>query len=221
MIFKPSGTCSYDSTQVTEGKNIYYYLLDKNSNLELKQGTQVLLQKYEANVEIVEELGDSFKKVGLCFSKSYNKEDIINPQITYTLTTLYGFKEGELVDSLLIGINSSSVAQFNLKPKGITLISPKLIDGEVVYPDEPGLFIGDLSSIDLSGRYKGYGLIGDNVYLNGTLTTKVKGVSNSTYAGVNTTTGVASKKFGDFEKIVFWAGAENEKILQFKKHPSK
>ena len=180
MIFKPSGTCSYDSTQVIEGKKIYYYLLDKNSNLELKQGTQVLLQKYEANVEIVEELGDSFKKVGLCFSKSYNEEDIINPQITYTLTTLYGFKEGELVDSLLIGINSSSVAQFNLKPKGITLISPKLIDGEVVYPDEPGLFIGDLSSIDLSGRYKGYGLIGDNVYLNGTLTTKVKGVSNFT-----------------------------------------
>lgn len=219
MIFKPSGTCSYDSTQVTEGKNIYYYLLDKNSNLELEQGTQVLLQKYEANVEIVEELGDSFKKVGLCFSKSYNEEDIINPQITYTLTTLYGFKEGELVDSLLIGINSSNVAQFNLKPKGITLISPKLIDGEVVYPDEPGLFIGDLSSIDLSGRYKGYGLIGDNVYLNGTLTTKVKGVSNSTYAGVNTTTGVASKKFGDFEKIVFWAGAENEKDTSIQEAP--
>lgn len=75
-------------------------------------------------------------------------------------------------------------------------------------------FLGDLNGLNNSfqmfgGELTGYGLVGDNVFLQGSLTTVVPPNSEDyTYAGVNTTTGVAATIFdNDTSPIVFWAGA--------------
>ena len=67
----------------------------------------------------------------------------------------------------------------------------------------------------------GYGLYGDNVFLNGTLTTKVPNNGQSTYAGVNTVSGVSYTigKHDDEEKIVFWAGATGKEDTQIQASP--
>ena len=83
--------------------------------------------------------------------------------------------------------------------------------------ETPVLFMGKLESIAKSG----YGLFGDNVYLNGTLTTKVGEGSQYTYAGVNTTSNVISNENGanDGGYITFWAGALGEDDSSIQKAP--
>lgn len=99
-------------------------------------------------------------------------------------------------------------------------ITTDFISGEVyeqtIEYEKPKLYLGELSQVD--SVYSGYGLYADNVFLNGSLTTKV---GESSYAGVNTLNGVAATAFEsgfvkrdvppgiDKSKIVFWAGAES------------
>ena len=86
--------------------------------------------------------------------------------------------------------------------------------------DAPGanLFLGDLNQYNTN--YSGYGLFSDNVYLNGSLTTKVTTIDENenetaaTYAGVNTLSSANATQFDhwkDESKIVFWAGASSTK----------
>lgn len=143
-------------------------------------------------------------------------------------------------NDLIIGINSSSVGKGYLKPRGFTITDfnvPRyrlitsdsrflitsdengqvlVIDqGEMTIADNPKVFLGDLDAAgikfgDEGTTTKGYGLYSENVYLTGSLTTKVTTGSSSTYAGVNTLNGATANKFGieDTSKIVFWAGSE-------------
>lgn len=78
--------------------------------------------------------------------------------------------------SLIFGINSgnSKIADNLIYPRGLTINK---------YGNEklPSLFLGDLTS--LGNSYSGYGLYSDNVYLNGSLTTRI---NDNSYAGVNT-----------------------------------
>jgi hypothetical protein len=65
------------------------------------------------------------------------------------------------------------------------------------------LVLGELNEIEGAS---GIGLYAENVFLNGTLTTKVR---EGSYAGVNTISGAQASKFGDTDRsrIVFWAGS--------------
>lgn len=120
-----------------------------------------------------------------------------------------------LSDNLIIGVNSTSSYAPFLYPRGITFIVPDaLVSGEASNVTQaPNLFLGDLSSlagregvdINFQTNQSTYGLYGDNVFLKGTLTTKVGADS---YAGINTING-ATSTFTDHthERIVFWAGA--------------
>ena len=64
----------------------------------------------------------------------------------------------------------------------------------------------------------GYGLFAENVFLNGTLTTKL---GTNQYAGVNTLNGAIANKFGDEDKskIVFWAGSNSNSNEDIAKAP--
>jgi hypothetical protein len=105
-----------------------------------------------------------------------------------------------------------------LAPKALSFTEIEYSE-EAGYPilkEKPSLVIGDLKGVE---NYEGFGLYGENVYLNGTLTTKVGGNSDSsTYAGVNTISGVTATKFKEYgittgkneydtSRIVFWGGA--------------
>lgn len=130
-------------------------------------------------------------------------------------------KNGNLVNSIknryigetfLMGINAGNVGtgwEGRVLPKGLTITS---LREEL---RKPKLFLGELNQIG----YSGFGLYADNVFLNGSLTTKVE---ENSYAGVNTLDGTNAIAFGtdfkgrgvpndiDTSKIVFWAGAKSK-----------
>jgi hypothetical protein len=138
--------------------------------------------------------------------KSKNELIIEDELLINSIRNLY-----TLQDDILIGINSgrSRVGiDGKILPRGLTLTSQK----ETI----PKLYLGDLSQV--GSDYSGYGLYADNVFLNGSLTTKV---GENSYAGVNTLNGVFATAFSegfekkeaptgaDVSKIVFWAGADS------------
>lgn len=113
---------------------------------------------------------------------------------------------------IIIGVNSTDVNAGFLSYQGIT-ISEVYKEGNNIKNDIKA-FLGNLQSLNIQG-VTGYGLYGSNVYLTGSLTTQVQGLTTS-YAGINTLNGANATKFdNDTSKIVFWAGSEgitNEQI---------
>ena len=217
MFFKPS----YSGTSVSSTNTETIFTVEETG---LTVGDHVIVNGQEGDVTTVEQTKVTIS--GVKFGE--NK--------TVTIIKLYNNKlvDGaiNLTDNLLIGVNSlrAELSQNGTVGKnedchlfrgGLTVTLPtvvtKTIDtGEtqtvVEYPNKPNLFIGDLYPI--TGK-PGYGLYGDNVYLNGTLTTKVKSDKSPTYAGVNTIDGydVDENLFKDkdaSQKIVFWAGSIGE-----------
>ena len=226
MFFKPS----YSGTSVSSTNTETIFTVEETG---LTVGDHVIVNGQEGDVTTVEQTKVTIS--GVKFGE--NK--------TVTIIKLYNNKlvDGaiNLTDNLLIGVNSlrAELSQNGTVGKnedchlfrgGLTVTLPtvvtKTIDtGEtqtvVEYPSKPNLFIGDLYPI--TGK-PGYGLYGDNVYLNGTLTTKVKSDNSPTYAGVNTIDGynVDENLFKDkdaSQKIVFWAGSIGEDKLSVQKAP--
>lgn len=137
-----------------------------------------------------------------------------------TIVKLYSYNDDVISDDLLIGVNSHSLSNGSLPydqhlfKEGFTFTSPEIKDGEIVYPDMPKLFMGNLAAI---GR-QGYGLYADNVYLNGTVTTILANEGKKTYAGINTISGYSLESSPD-DKIVFWAGAAGEEESDVRSSP--
>lgn len=217
MFFKPS----YSGTSVSSTNTETIFAVEETG---LIIGDHVIVNGQEGDVTTVEQTKVTIS--GVKFGE--NK--------TVTIIKLYNNKlvDGaiNLTDNLLIGVNSLRAEQSqnettgknqdcHLFRGGLTVTLPTVVTetigtGEtqtvVKYPNKPNLFIGDLHPI--TGK-PGYGLYGDNVYLNGTLTTKVKSDKSPTYAGVNTIDGydVDENLFKDkdaSQKIVFWAGSIDE-----------
>ena len=231
MFFKPSysGTSVSGSSPSTDTKTIFIV-----EEAGLNVGDHVIVNGQEGDVTTVEE------KTKITISGVKFEENK-----TVTIIKLYNnnLVDGtiNLTDNLLIGVNSLRAEESqnetigknedcHLFRGGLTVTLPSVITktldtGEtqtvVEYPSKPNLFIGDLHPI--TGK-PGYGLYGDNVYLNGTLTTKVKSDGSPTYAGVNTIDGY-SVEDGLFthddktQKIVFWAGSKSEKEVDIQNAP--
>ena len=64
----------------------------------------------------------------------------------------------------------------------------------------------------------GLGLYADNVFLNGSLTTKV---DNDSYAGINTIGEATATVFGnkDNSRIIFWAGSASSTNIDIQESP--
>lgn len=227
MFFKPS----YSGTSISSTDTETVFIVEETG---LKIGDHVIVNGQEGKVTAVEQ------ETKITISGVKFKENK-----TVSIIRLYNnsLVDGKinLTDNLLIGVNSLRAEQSqdgtigknedcHLFRGGLTVTLPtvvtKTIDtGEtqtvVEYPNKPNLFIGDLYPI--TGK-PGYGLYGDNVYLNGTLTTKVKSDNSPTYAGVNTIDGynVNENLFKDkdaSQKIVFWAGSIGEDKLSVQQAP--
>lgn len=197
-----------------------------NNNLEFSE-TCSITKLYSSTTSINYTLTtDSTPLLGKIYYK-LNGNDYI--EVSFTEGESFG--EGQyyekqvhttLDDSVLIGISSiepnsmnSIATDCHLFRSGLTVTAPKISsEGKVSYPKIPNLFLGDLTAIGKSG----YGLYGDNVYLNGTLTTQVPSEGLPTYAGVNTLSGV-QKDDNDTQKIVFWAGSSSDKAEAIREAP--
>lgn len=217
MFFKPS----YSGTSISSMKTETTFIVEE---IGLTVGDHVIVNGQEGDVTTVEQTKVTISGV------KFEKDKTVSIIKLYNNSLVDG--KTNLTDNLLIGVNSLRAEQSqggtvgknedcHLFRGGLTVTLPtvvtKTIDtGEtqtvVEYPNKPNLFIGDLYPI--TGK-PGYGLYGDNVYLNGTLTTKVKSDKSPTYAGVNTIDGynVDENLFKDkdaSQKIVFWAGSIGE-----------
>lgn len=209
-IFKPSFSANFVNQGPSED-GTYKVILELDSDrIDLQVDDVVLVNKYEGKIIEINN-----KEITI----QTNDKDLEFSNETLTIVKLYHINKDSnsnltgLSNSLLIGINSTEnndsiiTTDCHLFRSGITITAPIIENSEIIYPDVPNLFIGDLSSI--KPGYSGYGLYGDNVFLNGTLTTKVPSDNNPTYAGINTITGVSSKQ-DPSEKIVFWAGSVDD-----------
>lgn len=164
--------------------------------------------------------------------------------VTLSTNVSYGGNLISLIDigvekDLIIGINSANTSNSFLKPRGITVSEFNLgeDDSSTKYIDEninPKVFLGDLdtSNIDFSetgvpSKARGFGLYSENVYLTGSLTTKVNSSNNNaTFAGVNTLDGTPatvfvdhSYEYQDASAIVFWAGSAGTSPREIQEAP--
>lgn len=209
-IFKPSFSANFVSQGLSED-GTYKVILELDSDrIDLQVDDVVLVNKYEGKIIEINN-----KEITI----QTNDTELEFSNETLTIVKLYHINKDSnsnligLSNSLLIGINSTEnndsiiTTDCHLFRSGITITAPLIEGSEIIYPKVPNLFIGDLSSI--KPGYSGYGLYGDNVFLNGTLTTKVPSDNNPTYAGINTITGVSSGQ-DPSEKIVFWAGSVDD-----------
>lgn len=226
MIFKPSFNAHYIENNNSD-KIVYEFELENyDGDIKLNVEDVILVNKEEGIITSVEG-----SKIFVTFSsEKIERKSFIGK--TLSIIKLYNIenendKIKDIKNKLLIGVNSNEVngeviaQDCHLFRGGLTVTAP-IIKGteskiEIKYPDKPNLFIGDLSGIGEAG----YGLYGDNVFLNGTLTTKVPNNGQSTYAGVNTVSGVSYTigKHNDEEKIVFWAGATGKEDAQIQASP--
>ena len=104
-------------------------------------------------------------------------------------------------------------------------------DGRIDTSQNPKVFLGDLDKSGINFMsdeitHKGFGLYSENVYLTGSLTTKVVSSSGPTFAGVNTLNGASATKFigesgavDDTSKIVFWAGSASTANADIQQSP--
>ena len=209
-IFKPSFSANLVSQGLSEDGTYKLILEVDNDRIDLQVDDVVFVNKYEGKIIEINN-----KEITI----QTNNTELEFSNETLTIVKLYHINKDSnsnligLSNSLLIGINSTEnndsiiTTDCHLFRSGITITAPIIENSEIIYPDVPNLFIGDLSSI--KPGYSGYGLYGDNVFLNGTLTTKVPSDNNPTYAGINTITGVSSRQ-DPSEKIVFWAGSVDD-----------
>lgn len=226
MFFKPS----YSGTSISSTNTETVFIVEETG---LKIGDHVIVNGQEGDVTTIEQTRVTISGV------KFEKDKTVSIIKLYNNSLVDG--KINLTDNLLIGVNSLRAEQSqdgtvgknedcHLFRGGLTVTLPSVVTktigtGEtqtiVEYPNKPNLFIGDLYPI--TGK-PGYGLYGDNVYLNGTLTTKVKSDNSPTYAGVNTIDGynVDENLFKDkdnSQKIVFWAGAIGEDKLSVQQAP--
>lgn len=226
MFFKPS----YSGTSISSTDTETVFTVEETG---LKIGDHVIVNGQEGDVTTIEQTRVTISGV------KFEKDKTVSIIKLYNNSLVDG--KINLTDNLLIGVNSLRAEQLrdgtvgknedcHLFRGGLTVTLPTVVtktinSGEtqtiVEYPNKPNLFIGDLYPI--TGK-PGYGLYGDNVYLNGTLTTKVKSDNSPTYAGVNTIDGynVDENLFKDkdnSQKIVFWAGAIGEDKLSVQQAP--
>lgn len=226
MFFKPS----YSGTSISSTDTETVFIVEETG---LKIGDHVIVNGQEGDVTTIEQTRVTISGV------KFEKDKTVSIIKLYNNSLVDG--KINLTDNLLIGVNSLRAEQLqdgtvgknedcHLFRGGLTVTLPTIVtktinSGEtqtiVEYPNKPNLFIGDLYPI--TGK-PGYGLYGDNVYLNGTLTTKVKSDNSPTYAGVNTIDGynVDENLFKDkdnSQKIVFWAGAIGEDKLSVQQAP--
>lgn len=226
MFFKPS----YSGTSISSTDTETVFIVEETG---LAVGDHVIVNGQEGDVTTVEQTKVTISGV------KFEKDKTVSIIKLYNNSLVDG--KINLTDNLLIGVNSLRAEQLqdgtvgknedcHLFRGGLTVTLPTVVTkttgtGEtqtiVEYPNKPNLFIGDLYPI--TGK-PGYGLYGDNVYLNGTLTTKVKSDKSPTYAGVNTIDGydVDENLFKDkdaSQKIVFWAGSIGEDKQSVQKAP--
>ena len=221
MIFKEGAEIDGSITKIDGEENQYTFKTKEGSITNIKENSIILLtsknnttiRQYatvisietdeinKAQTYIVEANNDITECTNIVQISDYNEED------------------EKYNNNLLIGVNSNSTDQWKLLRQSFTMrqfngiqSSPSEDDGDYGDWSDPLLVLGDLSGIaDIKpeSKIEGFGLYGENVYLTGSLTTEV---AQNSYAGVNTLSKVTSTKFGNNdERIVFWAGASENK----------
>ena len=153
------------------------------------------------------------KADGNRLTELYTVSSVSNSNKTVTLSTTPSSTDNlnSLIilgteNSFIIGVNSTDNESIFLYPRGITISQ---FSGSTTI-NKPKVYLGDLTTLGMG--FSGYGLYGDNVYLNGSLITINHEAGQQNYAGVNTLDGVSATIFDDTDNsnIIFWAGSVSE-----------
>lgn len=191
MLFMPSYSILDWYEDKIENKTVSYIVIDGKYSMKSKEATG----------------STTPESIWLVFDNGYSENTIVNAsfdennkQTTITLGEAISNKPIGMIiigtdNSLVMGINGSNTNALDglILAGGLTLTS--VSQGE---KSKPNLFLGDLTSVGLSG----YGLYSDNVHLNGSLVTG----NGAYYAGINTTDPWYIGKKEEKNRAIFWAG---------------
>ena len=223
MIFKEGAEVDGSITKIDGEENQYTFKTKEGSVTNIKENSTILLTsknnttiRQYATVISIET--DEINKAQTYIVEANND---ITECTNIVQISDYDEEDEKYNNNLLIGVNSNSTDQWKLLRQSFTMRqfngiqSTPSEDGDYGDWSDPLLVLGDLSGVaDIKPEFKieGFGLYGENVYLTGSLTTKV---AQNSYAGVNTLSKVMSTKFGNNdERIVFWAGASSKENVQ-------
>lgn len=220
MLFKPT----YKVKSSTVASDEIQLILEEDLSLEIDQSNPdyvYLISENNDQYGYSEHFLTTIKNIN-----EINGEKIVSvTRGTENISTIVGMVHIGKQKDLIIGVNSTDATNVGLYSRGITVseFSPNSS-----YRSSLRVFLGDLGSLnrDLGLQTSGFGLYGENVYLTGSLTTKlISNDSTVTYAGINTINqAVSTQVLNDDSPIIFWAGAEggsNEAIGRSKFHVTK
>lgn len=210
MIFKPS-TRILSQTSASDGT----LTLEIENDIGLKNDDYIWLNNSTDSKQYkIISIFDRTVIVGSIDATATVADNISETNNWESLTLLASHDDQRIIsNNLLIGINAMSNSKHPLLiDKGLSFYEVlEGANGELnLGRNNPLLFLGDLASLNNS-EITGYGLYGENVYLTGSLTTKV---SDYSYAGVNTLSGINATIFKeeDTSRIVFWAGSKSNQV---------
>lgn len=146
---------------------------------------------------------------------------------------------GMTISEFYIGSSSGLLAKSEVDETYVDIMvlgengneSLHVADGNTDTSQNPKVFLGDLDKSGINFMndeitHKGFGLYSENVYLTGSLTTKVVSDSGPTFAGINTLNSASATKFtgesstiNDTSKIVFWAGSASTANADIQQSP--
>lgn len=191
-------------TDVT-GENTTF-TLNNPKDIILKQNDIIMRLGESGVLEYVEFSGEKFVPNRVYYEKDSNGIYFVTSDKEPKSGTTYYYEIVKPKDYIISISGSKDTKEEYASPNSLTISDFCIDDMEINKKSTKHLILGDLgNSKIIELQDKGFGLYSDNVYLNGSLTTKNQdGIS----AGISTT----HKEYVNGNRIVFWAGATGNEI---------
>lgn len=167
------------------------------------------------NIYKVDSLTESDTTTTITLNKSYILDDGL-------IITKFGKTSDSQVPGFVLSIlGEQAIVDDNRKfasGNALTISDFSEKNGTLDYTKR--LILGQLDGVKVSENLtlSGLGLYADNVFLNGSLTTKVR---DNSYAGINTIGEATATAFGnkDNSRIIFWAGSASSSNIDIQEAP--
>lgn len=204
--------------KVVDSKNPIYYII--------VNGNYQIATNYQENEVYYERDEETENYVEVSINGIYSIIKIEGEGFTGKVVTKFGKEEDDYIFSIFGETDEQKTYSINrdfATPNSLTISSFSVNNGIPKYTKN--LILGKLSdsTIDDLKGVTGFGLYADNVYLKGSLTTKISSDQSQLYAGINTKSNVnfnlENNPTKDNSFIVFWGGAKSQDEADIQKAP--
>ena len=187
------------------------FTLNTPKDIILKQNDIIMRLGESGILEYVEFSGEKFIPNRVYYEKNINNTYVITGDKEPKNNKTYYYEIVKPKEYIISISGSKDTKEDYASPNSLTISDFCIDNMEINKKSTKHLILGDLGNSKITElQGKGFGLYSDNVYLNGSLTTKNQdGIS----AGISTThEQFVTDSEGRNIRVVFWAGAEGNNI---------